>query len=165
MNTNENWSLYWPEHGAAFGSCKWNGKVFKNKKPPTARRNGHPVSVAGVEIESAVISRVVNRANDNDRKPNLGRCAVYEHMSAKCPRQRKRSRRASESEATEAKGRLRICRRQTPFAKQVLEPLGYWNFMVLYPAIFSLQKFKLTDLRVDPAYPECRCGCFFMVAE
>ncbi|MEO9273799.1 LysR family transcriptional regulator [Marinomonas sp. 5E14-1] len=55
---------------------------------------------------------------------------------------------ASESNTTEAKGRLRIAVPDA-FAKQVLEPL-LLEFMTLYPAI-SLHV-QVTDLRLDPAY-------------
>ncbi|WOD06678.1 LysR family transcriptional regulator [Marinomonas sp. GJ51-6] len=55
---------------------------------------------------------------------------------------------ASESNTTEAKGRLRIAVPDA-FAKQVLEPL-LLEFMALYPAI-SLHV-QVTDLRLDPAY-------------
>lgn len=55
---------------------------------------------------------------------------------------------ASENDATEATGRLRIAAPDA-FAKQVIEPL-LLEFMDLYPAI-SLQV-QVTDLRVDPAY-------------
>lgn len=55
---------------------------------------------------------------------------------------------ASESNTTEAKGRLRIAVPDA-FAKQVLEPL-LLEFIALYPAI-SLHV-QVTDLRLDPAY-------------
>ncbi|MCV2402245.1 LysR family transcriptional regulator [Marinomonas sp. C2222] len=55
---------------------------------------------------------------------------------------------ASESNMTEAKGRLRIAVPDA-FARQVLEPF-LLEFMALYPAI-SLHV-QVTDLRLDPAY-------------
>jgi DNA-binding transcriptional LysR family regulator len=97
-------------------------------------------------IESALSAVLIERTTRRQTTTLVG-VAVYEQCRQMLD-SAKEAVVASESEATEAKGRLRIAAPDA-FSKQVLEPL-LLEFMALYPAI-SLQV-QVTDLRVDPAY-------------
>jgi DNA-binding transcriptional LysR family regulator len=97
-------------------------------------------------MESALSAVLVERTTRRQTITSVG-MAVYEQCRNMLD-SAKEAVVASESNATEAKGRLRIAAPDA-FAKQVLEPL-LLEFMALYPAI-SLQV-QVTDLRIDPAY-------------
>lgn len=99
-------------------------------------------------MESALSAVLIERTTRRQTTTLVG-MAVYEQCRNMLD-SAKEAVQASESNATEAKGRLRISAPKA-FAKQVLEPF-LLEFMNLYPAI-SLQV-QVTDLRIDPAYQD-----------
>jgi DNA-binding transcriptional LysR family regulator len=142
MNTSELISLL-PDM-AAFVAVVETGSFTKAAKKLGVTPSG--VSRQVSRIESALSAVLIERTTRRQTTTLVG-VAVYEQ----CRRMLDSAKEAvvaSESETTEAKGRLRVAAPDA-FAKQVLEPF-LLEFMVLYPAI-SLQV-QVTDLRVDPAY-------------
>ncbi|MGJ8647035.1 MAG: LysR family transcriptional regulator [Marinomonas colpomeniae] len=97
-------------------------------------------------MESVLSAVLVERTTRRQTITSVG-MAVYEQCRNMLD-SAKEAVVASESNTTEAKGRLRIAAPDA-FAKQVLEPL-LLEFMGLYPAICL--HVQVTDLRVDPAY-------------
>jgi len=142
MNTNELIALL-PDM-AAFVAVVETGSFTKAAKRLGVTPSG--VSRQVSRIESALSAVLIERTTRRQTTTLVG-VAVYEQCRQMLD-SAKEAVVASESEATEAKGRLRIAAPDA-FAKQVLEPL-LLEFMALYPAI-SLQV-QVTDLRVDPAY-------------
>tara|TARA_R110001632_G_scaffold1368_4_gene5590 strand:- start:17693 stop:18610 length:918 start_codon:yes stop_codon:yes gene_type:complete len=142
MNTNELIALL-PDM-AAFVAVVETGSFTKAAKRLDVTPSG--VSRQVSRIESALSAVLIERTTRRQTTTLVG-VAVYEQCRQMLD-SAKEAVVASESEATEAKGRLRIAAPDA-FAKQVLEPL-LLEFMALYPVI-SLQV-QVTDLRVDPAY-------------
>ncbi|MBJ7539832.1 LysR family transcriptional regulator [Marinomonas transparens] len=99
-------------------------------------------------MESALSAVLIERTTRRQTTTLVG-MAVYEQCRNMLD-SAKEAVQASESNATEAKGRLRIAAPKA-FAKQVLEPF-LLEFMNSYPEI-SLQV-QVTDLRIDPAYQD-----------
>ena len=97
-------------------------------------------------IETALSAVLIERTTRRQTTTLVGR-AVYEQCRQMLD-SAKEAVIASENNANEASGRLRIAAPDS-FARQVLEPLVV-SFMQRYPAV-SLQVL-VTDLRVDPAY-------------
>ncbi|WP_219703037.1 LysR family transcriptional regulator [Marinomonas lutimaris] len=108
-------------------------------------------------METALSAVLIERTTRQQTITLVGR-AVYEQCRQMLD-SAKEAVAASENNAKEAAGRLRIAAPDA-FAKQVLEPL-LLEFMALYPAI-SLQV-QVTDLRIDPAYQNV--DLVFYVAE
>ncbi|QUX91390.1 LysR family transcriptional regulator [Marinomonas sp. A3A] len=108
-------------------------------------------------METTLSSVLIERTTRRQTTTLIG-MAVYEQCRQMLD-SAKEAVAASENNAKEAAGRLRIAAPDA-FAKQVLEPL-LLEFMALYPAI-SLQV-QVTDLRIDPAYQNV--DLVFYVAE
>lgn len=108
-------------------------------------------------METALSAVLIERTTRQQTITLVGR-AVYEQCRQMLD-SAKEAVVASENNANEASGRLRIAAPDS-LAREVLEPL-LMEFMTLYPAI-SLQV-QVTDLRVDPAYQNL--DLVFYVAE
>lgn len=108
-------------------------------------------------METALSAVLIERTTRQQTITLVGR-AVYEQCRQMLD-SAKEAVVASENNANEASGRLRIAAPDS-LAREVLEPL-LMEFMALYPAI-SLQV-QVTDLRVDPAYQNL--DLVFYVAE
>ncbi|PJE53334.1 LysR family transcriptional regulator [Marinomonas sp. BSi20584] len=104
------------------------------------------VSRQVLRMETALSAVLIERTTRRQTTTLVG-MAVYEQCRQMLD-SAKEAVIASENNATEATGRLRIAAPKA-FAKQVLEPY-LLEFMALYPGI-SLQV-QVTDLRIDPAY-------------